>query len=90
MPKIKEVYTHKDMFSREVAIGDTVAYCQSNCLHVGKVSKLTAKRVQITRIGHYNWTSLQLPETFIKIDDPAVMTWALKGAKHKWNILYPA
>jgi len=81
---------HRDQFGRDVAIGDTVAYCQSNCLHVGTIKKLTAKRVHITRLGNWNWTSQQLPETFIKLDDPAVTTWLLRGAKNKWSVMYPA
>lgn len=88
MLKLETPVVHKDMLSREVAIDDIVAYTQSNCLHIGKVTKLTAKRVQITRLGSYNWTSLQLPGTFIKLDDPAVTTWMLKGAKNKWDIMY--
>lgn len=79
---------HQDMLDRRVAVGDTVAYTQANCLHIGKVTKLTAKRVQVTRIGDYNWTSLQLPKTFIKLNEADIMTWLLKGAKNKWHIMY--
>lgn len=82
------MHNHRDMFDREVVPGDVIAYTQDNCLYIGKISKLTAKRVHVTRIGSYNWTSQQLPGTFIKLDDPGVTTWMLKGAKSKWNIMY--
>lgn len=81
---------HRDQFGRNVTIGDTVVYCQSNCLHVGTIRKLTARRVHITRLGAWNWTSQQRPETFILLADPAVTTWLLRGAKNKWSIMYPA
>lgn len=88
MPKTEQVFTHKDMLSRDITVGDIVSYSQYNCLHIGTVTKLTAKRVHIARLGNYNWTSQQLPGTFIKMDDPAVTTWLLRGAKNKWNIMY--
>jgi hypothetical protein len=76
------------MFDREVIVGDTIAYTQDNCLHIGKIAKLTAKRVHVNRIGRHAWGSQQLPGTFIKLDDPGVTTWILKGAKTKWNVMY--
>ena len=79
---------HQDMLDRTVAIGDTVAYSQANCLYIGRVSKLTAKRVHVTRLGSYNWTSQQLPRTFIKLNEADIMTWLLKGAKNTWNFIY--
>ena len=79
---------HRDMFDREVIVGDTIAYTQDNCLHIGKIAKLTAKRVHVNRIGRHAWGSQQLPGTFIKLDDPGVTTWILKGAKTKWNVMY--
>ena len=84
-----EAIQHKDMLGRVVDIGDTVSYCQENCLYIGKVSKLTAKRVHVTRLTQgIPWVSQQLPETFIKLEDPAIVTWLLKGAKNKWHIMY--
>jgi hypothetical protein len=82
------MHNHRDMFDREVIVGDTIAYTQDNCLHIGRISKLTAKRVHVNRIGRHAWGSQQLPGTFIKLDDPGVTTWILKGAKTKWNVMY--
>ena len=80
---------HKDMFGRDVAVGDTIAYCQYNFLYIGTISKLTTKRVHVNKLGeNTNWGSQQLPGTFLKIDDPAITTWMLKGARTKWDILY--
>ena len=88
MHKLDTTIVHKDMFDRAVAVGDTIAYCQYNCLYIGTVKKLTAKRVYVNRLGNHNWGSQQLPGTFLKIDDPAVTTWLLRGAKNKYNIMY--
>jgi hypothetical protein len=82
--------THRDMLNREVAPGDIVAYSQDNFLLIGRITKLTAHRVHITSLGPWNWTSQQRPETFIKLDDPAVTTWLLRGARTKLDILHPA
>jgi hypothetical protein len=82
------MHNHRDMFDREVIVGDTIAYTQDNCLHIGKIAKLTAKRVHVNRIGRHAWGSQQLPGTFIKLDGPEVTAWLLKGAKTKWSILY--
>jgi len=79
---------HKDMLGREVEPGTIIAYTQYNCLYIGTVQKLTAKRVHVNRLGNHNWGSQQIPGTFIRIDDPAVTAWMLKGAKTKWDILY--
>jgi hypothetical protein len=87
MPKT-ETPAHKDMFGSVVAVGDTIAYTQDNCLHIGKITNLTAKRVHVVRIGRHAWGSQQLPETFIKLDGAEVTAWILRGAKNKWNIMY--
>lgn len=88
---MKPEITHKDMLGRECRAGDTIAFSQFNGLCIGKITKNTAKRVQCSRYtkdGLNPWSSYQLPETFLKLDDPAVLTWLLKGAKNKWSIVY--
>jgi hypothetical protein len=87
MPKT-EILTHKDMLGRDVAVGDTIAYTQYNCIYIGRVSKLTAKRVTAHRFGIQSWSTQQMPGTFLKLEDPAVTAWILKGAKTKWDIVY--
>lgn len=91
MPKIKEAVVHKDMLGRDVAVGDTVAFSQYNVLYIGKVMKNTAKLIHCSPIRHDGlraWGSQQMPGTVIKLEDPAVLAWILKGAKTKANIMY--
>ena len=79
---------HKDMLGRGCVAGDIIAYNHYNCLYIGTITKNTAKRVHCTRLGEHNWTSQQIPETFIKLEDPAVTAWMLRGAKTKWDLRY--
>ena len=86
----KEI-THKDMLGRECRAGDTVAFTQYNVLYIGKITKCTAKRVfclAYKQDGMARWGSQQMPETFLKLDDPAVLAWILKGARTKATIMY--
>ena len=83
--------THKDMLGRECRVGDTIAFSQYNILYIGKITKVTPKRVFCSAYrneGMSHWGSQQLPETFLKLEDPQVLAWILKGARTKATIMY--
>lgn len=83
--------THKDMLGRECRVDDTIAFSQYNVLYIGKITKVTPKRVHCSayrKDGLAWWGSHQLPETFLKVEDPQVLAWILKGARTKATIMY--
>lgn len=82
---------HKDMLGVTCFPGDVVAFSQYNILYIGKIVKNTPKLVHcsaITQEGLRGWTSHQMPGTFIKLKDPNVMNWILRGAKTKATLMY--
>lgn len=79
--------THKDMLGQTVNVGDTIVYTQYNCLYIGRVTKITAKRVTAQRFGNGGWTTQQMPGTFLKIEASMATDWILRGAKTKWSIM---
>lgn len=90
MKERKEI-VHKDILGRDCRVGDTIAYSQYNVLYIGKITKNTAKLVHCnpySKDGLRAWGSQQLPGTFLRLDDPQVLSWILKGARTKINIMY--
>ena len=55
MPKPTIEYTHKDRLGQQIQIDSIVAFCYSggNTIHIGRVIKLTAKRVRIAYTYEY-------------------------------------
>lgn len=53
MAKLKPTYEHKDRYGNPILVDHIVAFCYSggNQIHLGRVVKLTAKRVRI----HYTY-----------------------------------
>lgn len=53
MPKPIPTYEHKDRYGNPILVDNIVAFCYSggNQIHLGRVTKLTAKRIQI----HYTY-----------------------------------
>lgn len=81
---------HHDMLGKPVKVGDWVAYPQYNIIYIGQITKLTAKRVFISKAntkGH-TWGSQQMSGTFILMDPVEVSMWSLKGGKTKADIIY--
>jgi len=72
----------KDKIGQALAVGDVVAYRQYKYLEIGRVVKLTAKRITC-KIIHptYDHESHQLDGTVIKInpDDALLSAWMLRG-----------
>ena len=46
----KEPIEHRDLLNKKIAVGDIVAFAESGSQYVGKIVKLTPKRVKIDRI----------------------------------------
>ena len=46
----KKEIDHRDLLNKRIKVGDIVAFAESGSQYVGKISKLTPKRVKISRI----------------------------------------
>ena len=72
----------KDKLGQELSVGDVVAYRQHVYLEIGRVTKLTDKRI-FCKIIHptYSHSSQQLDGTVIKLnpDDALLSAWTLRG-----------
>ena len=55
MPKPTVTYTHKDRLGQNITVDSIVAFCYSggNTIHIGRVIKLTAKRVRVAYTYEY-------------------------------------
>jgi hypothetical protein len=93
MPKPQEQYTHTDRLGRPITVDSIVVFCYSggNTIHVGRVVKLTARRVRIRYTYEYTnhnservkWTSTYQghPERLIVLNniEQQLTVMALKG-----------
>ena len=73
----------RDKLGRELALGDYVAYRQHKYLEIGRIVRITPRRMTV-RITHptYRHESYQTPGTVIKITDDATLTqWVMKGCR---------
>jgi len=72
----------KDKLGQALAVGDIVAYRQHKYLEIGRVIKLTEKRLTC-KIIHPTYTheSSQMDGTVIKLnpDDALLSVWTLRG-----------
>ena len=71
----------KDKLGRELSLGDYVAYRQYKYFEIGRIVKITAKRMTV-RITHptYRHESYQVPNTVLKIPEDGVLTtWIMRG-----------
>jgi hypothetical protein len=58
MAKEKVIYAHEDRLGRIVAVGDYVAFADSNLLSIGKVEKITPKMVILAKVpSSHSWDS---------------------------------
>ena len=55
MPKPTIQYTHKDRLGQQILVDSIVAFCYSggNTIHIGRVIRLTAKRVRVAYTYEY-------------------------------------
>ena len=93
MPKPEQQYTHQDRLGQAIAVDSIVAFCYSggNTIHVGRVVKLTARRVRIEYTYEYTnhkgeltrWTSTYQghPDRLIVLNriEQQLTIMALKG-----------
>lgn len=72
----------KDKLGQLLDVGDIVAYRQHTYLEIGRVTKITEKRITC-KIIHpsYSHSSKQLDGTVIKLnpDDALLSAWTLRG-----------
>lgn len=74
----QEIPTHKDKLGRVLALGNFVAYPDSNSLQFGRIIKLNPKMVKVQRVpeGRYKSESLKYPNDLVLLEDKD-MTWYL-------------
>lgn len=74
----KEIPEHKDILGRVLAVGDHVAYPDSNGLRLGKLDKLNQKMVRVTTGKEWRSTVNKYPIDTVKLDGPDLVMYLLK------------
>ena len=81
--KSAEPIVHRDIFGKEIAVGDSVVYSQYNTLYVGFVSKLNTKMIRVSPVkslgrdkGH-----LKYSHECMWVDGAQVTWYILKNSK---------
>jgi hypothetical protein len=74
----KEIPEHKDILGRVLAVGDHVAYPDSNGLRLGKLDKLNQKMVRVTTGREWRSTVNKYPIDTVKLDGPDLVMYLLK------------
>ena len=70
----KEAVVHKDKLGRTIAIGDFVAFPQSNSLSVGKITKLNPNMVKVLVLPRARTDYNKYPDDVVKLE-ASDMTW---------------
>ena len=79
MTKVKKeqvIPEHRDVLGNLLAIGDYVAYPESNALRVGTIEKLNPKMLRIK--GLSRWMVNKYPNDVVKLDGPTLTAYLLK------------
>jgi hypothetical protein len=74
----KEIPEHRDILGRVLAVGDYVAYPDSNGLRLGKLDKLNQKMVRVTTGREWRSTVNKYPVDTVKLDGPDLVMYLLK------------
>jgi hypothetical protein len=74
----KEIPEHRDILGRVLAVGDYVAYPDSNGLRLGKLDKLNQKMVRVTTGREWRSTVNKYPIDTVKLDGPDLIMYLLK------------
>jgi hypothetical protein len=74
----KQIPEHTDILGRVLAVGDYVAYPDSNQLRLGKIDKLNQKMVRVTTGREWRSTVNKYPIDTTKIDGPDLVMYLLK------------
>ena len=74
----KEIPEHRDILGRVLAVGDYVAYPDSNGLRLGKLDKLNQKMVRVTTGIEFRSKVNKYPIDTVKLDGPDLVMYLLK------------
>ena len=74
----KEIPEHRDILGRILAVGDYVAYPDSNGLRLGKLDKLNQKMVRVTTGIEFRLKVNKYPIDTVKLDGPDLVMYLLK------------
>ena len=76
----KEIPEHKDILGRVLAVGDHVAYADSNAMRLGRIDKLNPKMVRVdTGRGWRGYRNVnKYPIDTVKLDGPDLVMYLLK------------
>ena len=78
----KEPIEHRDLLNKKIAVGDIVAFAESGSQYVGKIVKLTPKRVKIDRItsrtySYHNYLYQRPPGDVVIIEGAHVSVYIM-------------
>ena len=77
---------HKDIFGREIAVGDAVAFPHANQLYIGTVIKISPKQIRVVPVvGGYRAHEgyLKYANQCVLVDGPQVTMYILKNSGSK-------
>ena len=74
----KAIPEHRDILNRVLAVGDYVAYPDSNTMKMGKIDKLNQKMVRVTTGKEWRSTVNKYPKDTVKLDGPDLTMFLLK------------
>jgi hypothetical protein len=74
----KQIPEHKDILGRVLAVGDYVAYAESNAMRLGRIDKLNPKMVRVTTGRGWNPNINKYPIDTVKLDGPDLVMYLLK------------
>lgn len=74
----KQIPEHRDILNRVLAVGDYVAYPDSNSMKMGKIDKLNQKMVRVTTGRQWRSTVNKYPKDTVKLDGPDLVMHLLK------------
>lgn len=74
----KAIPEHRDILDRVLAVGDYVAYPDSNTMKMGKIDKLNQKMVRVTTGKEWRSTVNKYPKDTVKLEGPDLVMYLLK------------
>ena len=74
----KAIPEHRDILNRVLAVGDYVAYPDSNTMKMGKIDKLNQKMVRVTTGKEWRSTVNKYPKDTVKLEGPDLVMYLLK------------
>ena len=74
----KQIPEHRDILDRVLAVGDYVAYPDSNSMKMGKIDKLNQKMIRVTTGKEWRSTVNKYPKDTVKLEGPDLLIYLLK------------